>query len=234
LIPIPNTLFFSVEYGNPTPVSQNVLIFSECPDIPFLLHENVGWLDVVPDTGWSNDSVTVYVNVAGLEPGPYHADITVWDARFGMVDSIAAVIGVDLVVTTPGAEHNFSLDHVDGQTPDGNLAIGDTVTFNIRMNNDTDYKIDGLTNGFVVYSPDGAQWSATIGETVGSITPTLLDQFFINYFSNDGQGGDTVGFGGFRLGGTGIPDGFNEIVYTLKIGPLSASDIGKHICLDSA
>jgi len=115
---------------------------------------------------------------------------------------------------------------------DSLLKIGEPVTFYIRLFNDTASAMSGITNGFRVYSPDGATWTTLTPDTV-EMSKTYFDGgFFINPFSVDGSGSDTVGFGGFKIFGTGLPAGWNELAYTLTTGPL-AGDIGDHLCIDS-
>ena len=53
----------------------------------------------------------------------------------------------------------ISLDHVDGATPGGTgISIGPTIRFHLRLNNNSGNILDGLTNAFKLYSPDGALW----------------------------------------------------------------------------
>ncbi len=56
----------------------------------------------------------------------------------------------------------------------------------------------------------------------------------INHYSTDGLDSDTVGFLGLTMSQTGLPDGFDEVAFTITIGPFDSADIGKTICLDSS
>jgi len=133
------------------------------------------------------------------------------------------------------AQGLMSLDHTDGLWNTDTIEINQPVTFHIRMNNNTGYNITGSTNGFRVYSPTGAQWDTTVGTATGAVTAAMYEQgIFVNNFSIDGIGADTVGFGGFKLFAPGIPAGFNEIVWTLQIGPIDAAYHLGQICLDSS
>ena len=116
---------------------------------------------------------------------------------------------------------------------DSLLLIGQPVTFYIRINNDWPNASTGLTNGFRVYSADGATWTSITGDTVGIGKAMFDGGFFINYFSNDGAISDTVGFGGFLISGTGVPAGWDDLAYTITTGAL-AGDIGDSICIDSS
>ncbi len=94
----------------------------------------------------------------------------------------------------------------------------------------------GITNGFRVYSPNGATWNTTVGDTLSSLVwGDAFDLTFnINYFSVNGAGADTVAFGGSKLFGNGLPTGFVDTAYSLRIGPVNSSHLGKTICIDSS
>ncbi|MFQ6007569.1 MAG: hypothetical protein ACE5K8_01325 [Candidatus Zixiibacteriota bacterium] len=128
-----------------------------------------------------------------------------------------------------------TLDHVDGLQGAGNIQTGVPITFYIRFNNNTQDTISGFSNGFKVYSPDGARWDTTIGDTTGALNVTQYDGgIFINSFGTDGSGVDTVGFGGFTISSLkGAEPGFDEVVFTIQIGPISSTYSSKTICLDS-
>ncbi|MDF1546045.1 MAG: hypothetical protein P1R58_13205, partial [bacterium] len=122
----------------------------------------------------------------------------------------------------------ITLDHVDGLYDASRVNTSDTVRFHIRLNNTSPGSITGYTNGFRVYSDDGAVW--TLGDTIridtmtadtitdtvfgastGAISSGMIGNQFVNPFSVDGMGADTVGFGGFRIFEPGILSGFNEV-----------------------
>lgn len=50
----------------------------------------------------------------------------------------------------------ITLERVTGLTGDNTLPINQTITYYIRMNNNTGTTIRGITNGFRIYSPHGA------------------------------------------------------------------------------
>jgi len=129
---------------------------------------------------------------------------------------------------------SISLDHVEGLSSEGTIVPGVPTTFYIRMNNNSGYDIVGSTNGFRVYSPTGADWDTTSAAFTGTVDNTIYDGGqFVNAFSCDASGSDTVGFGGFRMFKAGIPNGFDEIVWTIQIGPVDALFDGQQICLDT-
>ena len=130
----------------------------------------------------------------------------------------------------------FWIDGAYPLTSEGKLPTGQDVTFFIYALNNTNYNIAGMTNGFKVYSPEGADWNSTVGTTMPDHPwDSWFDlTFSINPFSCDGSGADTVGFGGSRLFSTGLPSGFDDTAYTITIGPIASSETGKMICLDSS
>ncbi len=147
-----------------------------------------------------------------------------------------------LLLTTPTfAQSGMFLDHVDGLYGTSNDTLdvnADSIIFHIRMTNQLGVPTKGWTNGFRVYSNNGAEWTVpandTIGYYTGTILPSMAEQSFVNQFSVTGEGADTVGFGGFSLFAPGIPNGFEEIVWTINIGPILPIYHRKEICLDSS
>lgn len=128
----------------------------------------------------------------------------------------------------------MSLNHVFGQKTYNTIYTGMEIRFYIRMTNNTGSEILGLTNGFRIYSPDGASWINTEIDTTGAITSGILGQQYLNSYSADGMVADTVGFGAFSILGTGIPDGFDDVILSISIGPFDVTNIGKTICIDTA
>ncbi len=127
-----------------------------------------------------------------------------------------------------------TISSVDGLAGTGMIHAGQTITIHFWFTNNTGKSITGSTNGIEVYSPDGANWNTATIDTSG-VGKALYDGgVFLNYFSVNGTGADTVGFGGFRLTGSGIPDGYDAEGFSLILGPISAGYVGKQICVDSA
>jgi hypothetical protein len=129
----------------------------------------------------------------------------------------------------------FTLDNTYPVYPGDHIKPGDVVTFDIRMTNNTGANLTGITNGFRVYSETGVEWTTTLAELTGAITTDMFDNgVFINPYGITGSGADTMGFGGFKMFKPGIPDGFDEVVYTLTIGPIAEEFDKGVICLDSS
>ena len=157
---------------------------------------------------------------------------------FGMV---FAVVGCDKEEATNGDGgtfdelRNVTLDHVDGSPAAGQISAGTSVVFYLRLKNTSGFPAKGITNGFRIYSTDGAIWTTASIDTTGTLTKTQFDLVFTSsLFSISGSGGDTVGYGGAKMNGSGMVDGFDDIAYTVTIGPINASDVGKHVCIDSS
>lgn len=126
------------------------------------------------------------------------------------------------------------IDKIDGLAGEGQLKAGQKVTFYLRYTNKTGRPVAGFSNGFRVYSPDGATWGTVETDSIG-VGRNAMDGgvFFVN-FGVDGAGADTVGFGGFRIMKEGIANGWSGVAFTITIGPISPSMAGKQICLDQS
>ena len=130
-----------------------------------------------------------------------------------------------------------TLDHVTGTMYNGqpdSIMAGSTYVFSIRFNNNSGLTVKGMTNGFTISSPDGATWTSASIDTVGTIGKAQFDLVFNSTLNAiTGSEADTVGFGAATLFGSGMPNGFNDVVYDITVGPVS-TQTGQTICLDSA
>ena len=135
----------------------------------------------------------------------------------------------------PQPDGMVSLDGVTGYGAGmDSLPSGFESTFLLRYSNNSGMKVDGFTTGFRVHSPDGATWTTTTGDSTGALSGANFDLVhLIDYFSVTGSGADTVLFGGAALSGDGIPPGFDDVPYTITVGPIPDSSVGKTLCLDS-
>jgi hypothetical protein len=130
---------------------------------------------------------------------------------------------------------SFQLDHVDGLTAEGHIPTGAFITFHLRLTNDTDLDLKGFTNGFRVFSPNGADWTTLSAASTDALGPDDFDFIYgISHINTDGEGADTVGFAG-SVGENpyGAPAGFDSVTHTIQIGPLGASSHALTVCLDS-
>ncbi|MEW6413301.1 MAG: putative Ig domain-containing protein [Candidatus Zixiibacteriota bacterium] len=159
--------------------------------------------------------------------------------------AFALTLIVALVLVLPGTilGQAISLDHVDGLNASGEIIPGEVVTFYIRLTNGP-LAQSVISNGYRVYSPDGATWSPLVG-TLNPIYPWDMDPFvmfppyfdlgmYVNVFSN-GLVSDTIGFGGAAgMYGTGLPANFDAVGYWITMGAVDIAHAGKTIVLDSA
>jgi hypothetical protein len=127
--------------------------------------------------------------------------------------------GVSISISGPGAG--------DGDS----IYCGQPVTFNVRLYNDTGYDIMGLTNGFVITSPDGCSWDIPVIDTAGGIGDYLSN---VNIGGNaDGISPDTVWIGAaFMMGDPGVPNGYDDVILRITT-MVDSSDSGKTIVIDS-
>ncbi len=146
----------------------------------------------------------------------------------------AACVFVAVVLTMSpslSAQGSITLDEVIGEwAPDTICATSPTI-FKLRVTNNTGHTVQGLTNGFRVYSPTGAQWDYVVGDTIGDLPPLFDLGLTIHQF--DGPNSDTIGFGGAVIFGPGLEDGFSQVSYIIKVSPMPEYD-GHQLCIDSS
>ena len=122
---------------------------------------------------------------------------------------------------------------IDGEGT-ATISIGSPVLFDIRMTNSTDRQMQGFSNGFRIYSPEGAEWTNTSGSWTGTLDDTHFDLVLsINPYGVTGTGSDTIGFAGSIMMGPGMPSDFDDVAFSIEIGPIDAAHVGKQICIDS-
>ena len=143
----------------------------------------------------------------------------------------------DTAVCVSEIQGAVSLDGVTPMPSPGVLVAGSTVRFGIRLTNSSDQNIVAISNGFRVYSPDGAVWSATIP----LLTEEMQEYWYTGFdggvfacsLNTDGNDADTVAVGGWSLFRAGLSPESELAALTIDIGPIADEAIGKHICIDS-
>ena len=90
-----------------------------------------------------------------------------------------------------------------------------------------------MSNGFRIYSQGGAQWDTTTAVIHSSVSSYFDLVNAVVERNTDGITDDTIGFGHSIMYGPGIPNGFEDTAWTISIGPIDASYVGREICLDS-
>ncbi len=121
--------------------------------------------------------------------------------------------------------------YVSGQVGPTDVMYNQSLTFDLTVENTAGLPFVALSNGFRVYSPDGALaevQSFSIDEDMCEglmiISPAPLNEY------------DPDGFGwyGFAMNGPILPAGFRDVAYSITLKPFSESDVGKTICLDTS
>ena len=154
---------------------------------------------------------------------------------------LTLIVTMVLFCTGMSFAQGFTLETVDGLyngSTDSLIADGSQMfTWSLRLTSDANV-YTGITNGFRVYSDDGANWSGVSADTLTTGwggAGQYFDQFTIKYWSNDGMGADSLAFGGVKVFlGTGLPADFDKVAYSITAGPIAISDHGKTLCLDSS
>ena len=154
-----------------------------------------------------------------------------------MISKIVLLV-VPLILAATGLVHgqdgSVTLESVTGLWNTDTVQVGKDVVFSLRVTNTSGGTVKGITNGFRVYSDDGAVWHNMTPDTLGPIGKALFDLgVWLNTFST-GSAADTVGFGASGMLNPGLPIGFDEVSYTITVGPIYYGDAGKTICLDSS
>jgi len=136
-------------------------------------------------------------------------------------DPNASACGLSATISGPGAG-----------TADTILS-GQPVTFDIHLRNCTGDNIIGMSNGFELYSPDGATWAVPIYDTTGGLDNYF--NLFVNTYGNSvsGSGADTMGYAAADMTMGGLPDGYDDTVFTIST-IVPGMHVGKHLCIDSS
>ncbi|MEW5797304.1 MAG: PKD domain-containing protein [Candidatus Zixiibacteriota bacterium] len=115
----------------------------------------------------------------------------------------------------------------------GKLQAGEVsfvVHFATPPTNTSPYSI---SNGWRLYSPDGAVYSGTAIEAIPGVLPPLFPLAFFLY-QWDGPGSDSVGVVGIAMSlSEGVPIGYDQDVLRIKT-TLAAGSTGRTICVDSS
>lgn len=146
--------------------------------------------------------------------------------------AIATGVLLAVCAVSVGAQDAISLYEVVPSS--GNqIPIGSTVEFRLRVQIDTSH-VGGLSvysNGFQMYSPDGAVWDTTYGQYLAPWLP--FGDRWISSMGTNGDGVDTVVFGGEDSAG-GFWVVYDDVAWSITIEiPDDPALSDKTICLDS-
>jgi hypothetical protein len=128
-----------------------------------------------------------------------------------------------------------TLDNVTGLFSPTQIQAGADVEFFIRMNNPSANKYT-FAAGFHVFSPDGATWAGTSGDTFGNIlsAANFALGYSITVQSGDGALYDTVGFLAAGLPSDVLmPAGFNDVPFSITAAGTNLADSNKTLCIDT-
>ncbi|HOP07039.1 MAG TPA: S8 family serine peptidase [candidate division Zixibacteria bacterium] len=136
------------------------------------------------------------------------------------------------------------LNEVEGQLRPCTLAVGVPVTFRIRASIDQADGVRYFSNGFHLWSPDGATWSARQATYNGTVYDVPANRAFFGIdrefataheLSCIGASYDTLEtMGAFSWAFPVTPSGTSGDIYEIMIGAFDENDVGKTIILDSS
>jgi len=228
----PDTLNFSVYQGSLYPVAGSLHVSETSGlNIPFQCDyiDSGSFISLSSPNGTTPDDIMVWAHGHGMPPGTYQNVIHV-DAE---ADNTPLYVVVNMTVYAE-PEAAMILDNVTGQYGIAGIKSGVPVTFTMRAINNSGEYVTALTNGYRVYSPDGAQWDTLTANTFSAFTGLFDGGFFVDEINVDGSGTDTIGLGGLAIYNPGMPDGYNDLAYTITIGPIDSIYDGQIICVDSS
>lgn len=130
---------------------------------------------------------------------------------------------------------NVSVDTVIGQASPTTIMCSTPLEIQIRLYNDWAYKVKGLSNGFTIYSPEGACWAPPALQLNPEYDIEANWDLGISLKPHNitGCGSDTIGTAASVIVGPGLPPGWNG-VFLLIHTSVECSEIGKTICIDSS
>lgn len=231
LIVSPQYLAFETQVGQSTLLIGSFTVGSNGGPLSFTVDsDSTPWLGFNAGGNTTLDIVAVSADPTGLAAGTHYAMMYV---RSSGADNSPVPVTVALRVLPTGPA--VTLDHVDGLFDNNKILTNDDITFHLRYTGDENM-YNGIINGFRVHSTTGAHWTTTVLDTTGSLGKAQFDLgVWLNHFSTNGMGADTVGFGAVQaFGSSGLPPGFDSVALTVQIGPIDSAYEGGVICIDSS
>jgi len=184
------------------------------------------WMFTNYPNNWAD--VMVFENENPIDPMP---PVTYFGGPIVVLLDAALII---CPVPEPPSDSAIILDTVYNIRPDGKLPAGPDLKFMMRWKYTTGNPVVGFANGFQVYSPDGATWQPIVLDTVSLGWPVMFDGgIFVNNYSVNGSGADTVCISGAAIVGSGIVPPFDSLVWWIET-KVNQADTGKHLCIDSS
>ncbi len=163
-----------------------------------------------------------------------------------VLGSLLILLAAAGMVQSAGWDKGFiTIDHIEGLANGDTVLPGSNLRFVLRFRSDSVIGV-GLSNGFHIYSPDGATWDSTRADSLGykATDPTpgvaILGKtefdlgLTLGNYSADGVGADTIGILGLRFAGIGLKGVFSDTVFSLTAYNISQASANKTICIDSS
>jgi hypothetical protein len=121
-----------------------------------------------------------------------------------------------------------------GSPPNDSVVTNRPVLFNLHYQNPDMVNRYNISNGFRIYSPNGAVWHLpfTIDTLNGDLPHSNWDLVW-GLRMRHGANEDTVGVIGAIINGAGLPPGYDGIPYAIYVGGFDADQAGLTVCIDS-
>ncbi len=91
----------------------------------------------------------------------------------------------------------------------------------------------GITHGFRVYSPTGAEWTSSSIDTANIGLDSMFEMIELYPINSDGEDVDTLTIGLISIFKPAIAPGYDDSVWSITIGPIDETWDGHQICIDS-
>jgi len=197
------------------------------------------WLDALYFNAWLFEDGPPPVDMLKANLGGC-AGVNIYDYTSLVAWLMAKVAYVDCGHQIPcepaPVNTSVSFDSVDGLIGSDTVWTDRPITFHVRLHNGSIQYLWGISNGFRVYSPSGAEWDTTQITAVYNFgaPDNIFSEHGTREFSVTGSGADTVAFYGACIVSYGFPPGFDTITHTISVGPIDRSFSGGTICIDSS
>jgi hypothetical protein len=172
-----------------------------------------------------------------LQISPSPSDFGFYTVRLGITDFMDTSF-CNFRVSIPG-DNAITVDTVLG-LQGGAMTGGSTSELRLRVTIDPDIAgyLTGYSNGFRVYSPDGARWDTAFQTYLAPWplgTPNGFDNTALPKYGLDGVGDDTLAFAGFVFfSDHGALPGYDQVAWSVFVTPSQTLlNDGRTICLDT-
>jgi len=163
-------------------------------------------------------------------------------AKFAFMSLCLWLVVLFGAATVTAQQGVILIDQVSNLVGPAQVKAGENIRFLLRFNNNTGRKVD-ISNGFKLWSPDGATWDSTTIDTAGQIISgeSRFGLFFDIAFnlteaSCDGVATDTVGVlgaGNPTRVTKQLPNGYNDTSLAITAWFHNSASAGKTICIDT-